>query len=166
MLFFRYIFLFIQRNYKYVNYQFTFSNIYVLFRLFMYIFYFPYIFAIQNPLYRFFGKGGLSILSYSYGCRIYSYYLLSFWKYGKYFSVCMPAVFKIQGTVQLFFQRLFSFLILKQGQNIGMSTDQNITLNRMYFHHMAQLTNDLDIHRFGRGQNTCTATNGARRKLR
>lgn len=78
MLFFRYIFLLIQRNYKYVNYQFTFSNIYVLFRLFMHIFYFPYIFAIQNPLYRFFGKGGLSILSYSYSCRIYSYYLLSF----------------------------------------------------------------------------------------
>ena len=26
----------------------------------------------------FFGKGGLSILSYSYSCRIYSYYLLSF----------------------------------------------------------------------------------------
>ena len=78
MLFFRYIFLLIQRNYKYVNYQFTYSNIHVLFRLFMHIFYFPYIFAIQDPLYRFFGKGGLSILSYSYSCRIYSYYLLSF----------------------------------------------------------------------------------------
>lgn len=85
-------------------------------------------------------------------------------KYGEDFPVRVPAVFKVKRTMQLPFQCFSSLFIFEQGQHVVVSTDKDIPLYMVNPHHVAQLSHDPDVYRFGRGQTARAAANRAGRR--
>ena len=79
-------------------------------------------------------------------------------KYGEYFSIRIRAFFKVQGPGQLPFQVFLSRLILQYGQDVSMSTDEEVPFDVLTEDELPQAPHDLYGYRVRRIEDAGAAT--------